>query len=67
MANFVIVIDGEAVGNIPIPEPLNDNSPKSNYFERLIAALSSNPTIIKHETVEYGSVWDGEKFSPPVE
>lgn len=67
MANFVVVVDGEVAGNIPVPEPVGDGSDMSNAFEKMIAALSSNPQIIKHDRVESGWLWDGQKFIPPVE
>lgn len=68
MANFVIVIDGEAVGNLSIPDPSEDwNDEKNNAFERMNAALASDPKLIKYERVQEGSIWDGQNFIPPVE
>jgi hypothetical protein len=69
MANFVVIVDGEVAGNLPIAEPSSEfTDEKSAAFERMIAALSSNPTIIKtDERIEPGSSWDGTSFIPPVE
>ena len=68
MANFVVIVDGEVAGNIPIPQPSPDfTEEKSEALERIIAALSSNPTIVKSdERIESGSTWDGTSFTPPV-
>lgn len=68
MENFVIIVDGEVAGNIPVPEPSEHMPPeRARAYERMIAALSSNPVVIKHDIVQPGSTWDGKKFSPPVE
>ena len=59
MKNFVAIINGEAVGNITLPE--------IESTERMIAILGSNPTIVASiERIEEGSTWDGLTFTPPV-
>lgn len=67
MANFVIIVDGEVAGNIPINPSENAPEEIKLAMEKMIAALSSNPQIIKHDRVESGWLWDGQNFVPPVE
>jgi hypothetical protein len=68
MKNFVAIIENEVACNLAIPEPTDLTIPMHQYFEKVIAALSSNPTIIQSdEKILEGSTWDGQNFSPPVE
>jgi hypothetical protein len=68
MANFVVIVDGEVAGNLPIPDPSPEFPETSAAFEKMIAALSSSPTIVRNdERIEAGSTWDGISFTPPVE
>jgi hypothetical protein len=67
MKNFVVVVDGEAVTSFAIPDSLEETAPLYEYFEKMIAALSSNPIIIQSdEKILEGSTWDGTSFTPPV-
>jgi hypothetical protein len=68
MKNFVVIIDNEAAVNVAIPEPTDLTNPTHAYFEKVIAALSSNPIIVQSDIkVQEGSTWDGQGFTPPVE
>lgn len=62
MYNFVIVVDGEVAGNIPINIPANINEDMAFALQGIVAALSSNPTIIPHERVKIGYLWNGKSF-----
>jgi hypothetical protein len=69
MANFVVIVDGEVAGNLPIMDPsFAKASEISEALEKMIAALSSNPTIVRtDERIEPGSSWDGTSFTSPVD
>jgi hypothetical protein len=68
MKNFVAIIDGEVAVNLRIPEMDDETQPMYLYFEKIIAALSSDPIIIAtEEPIEEGSSWDGNSFTAPVE
>ena len=59
---FVFVVDGEVAFKIPV----------QTIFEQMIAALSSDPKVIKLSSqdklsVKEGWTYDGENFSEPVE
>lgn len=64
--NFVFVIDGEVVHNMPVY--FRENMPDSirEYQEKFVAVMSSSPTIIQSdEQIAEGSTWDGTSFTPP--
>lgn len=66
MKIFIMVVDGEVVGKLPVPD-LKINGVTHPAVEKLIAILSSDPKIIAtDELVEIGSTWDGTSFTPPV-
>lgn len=59
---FVFVVDGEVAFKIPV----------QTIFEQMIAALSSDPKVIKLSSqdklsVKEGWTYDGENFLEPVE
>ena len=65
MKHFILVIDNEAVGEIPSKALL---ASPSEQIKKYVAIISSDPRIIVNEgPVADGSIWDGEKFLPPVE
>jgi hypothetical protein len=67
MKNFVAIIDGEVAVNLGIPQMDDDTHPMHLYFEKIIAALSSDPVVVAtEEPIEEGSTWDGNSFTPPV-
>ena len=67
MKKFVVVIDNEVAVNLNIPQIEDESEPMYLYFEKLIAALSSNPTIVQtEEAIQEGYIWDGQNFNPPV-
>jgi hypothetical protein len=67
MKNFIMIVDGEVVGTLPVPN-LQIDGVIHPAVEKLVAILSSNPTIVaSDEQVEEGSTWDGTSFTPPVE
>jgi hypothetical protein len=64
MTHFILVVDGEVAGELPIPKL----DFQSDAVDKLVAILSSNPKIVvSNEPVEEGYVWDGQNFVPPVE
>jgi hypothetical protein len=68
MKNFVAIIDGEVAVNLAIPQMDDETHPMHLYFEKIIAALGSNPIIIATEQpIKEGSSWDGNSFTAPVE
>jgi hypothetical protein len=68
MKNFVAIIDGEVAVNLSIPQMDDETHPMHLYFEKIIAALGSDPVIVAtEEPIEEGSTWDGQEFTSPVE
>lgn len=66
MKNFILVVDGEVAGTLPVPDLKIDGITHPSV-EKLIAILSSDPKIVvSDEPVEEGSTWDGNSFTPPV-
>lgn len=66
--HFIIVLENEVVGEIPIPMIKNDDGVLHPEIEKIVAILSSDPKIVASETpIEKGSTWDGTSFTPPVE
>lgn len=66
MNNFAFIIDNEVAVNFQLP--LNPTDGSHPHIEKLIAAFSSNPTVVLTEDIiEEGSTWDGTSFTPPVE
>jgi hypothetical protein len=64
MTHFILVVDGEVAGELPMPKV----NFQSDAIDKLVAILSSDPKIIlSEEPVLEGSTWDGQNFSPPVE
>ena len=62
MKHFILVVDGEVAGELPIPK-INF---QSNAIDKLVAILSSDPKIIlSDEPILEGSMWDGQEFIPP--
>lgn len=67
MKYFIMVVDGEVAGTLPIPNMYIDGE-MHPAVEKLTAILSSDPKIVvSEEPVSEGSTWDGTSFSPPVE
>lgn len=67
MKHFIMVVDGEVAGTLPIPNMLIDGEVHP-AVEKLIAILSSDPKIVvSEEPIQEGSTWDGSSFTPPVE
>lgn len=59
----VFVVEGEVAYAIPAVFP--DDSPAIEKFE---AVFASDPKVMVADAdVEIGHLWDGKKFSPPVE
>lgn len=57
---FAIMVDGEVVHNIPIP-----NEPE---FSKPIAVYRSNPVFMEVPgPITEGLMWDGTTFAPPAE
>lgn len=48
MVGFKVFVEGEEAVIFSVPE-VASSEPLSEYFEKLIAALSSNPVIVKIE------------------
>lgn len=68
MKNFVAIIDGEVAVNLVIPQVDDEANPMHLYFEKIIAALGSDPVIVAtDEPIKEGSTWDGTSFTTPVE
>lgn len=66
MPNFVLVIDGKVVGNFMLPNRSDAPEDIANSFEKMVAIMSSNPTIVAHEErIAEDSTWDGTTFTPP--
>jgi hypothetical protein len=64
MKHFILVVDGEVAGELPVPRV----DFQSDSIDKLIAILSSDPKVIlSDEPVLEGSTWDGQEFTPPVE
>lgn len=58
-----VIVDGEVTGSIVAPGLAGQSSQ-----EMMIAAFMSNPTfVVSEERHQRGSIWDGQKFVPPVE
>jgi hypothetical protein len=60
---FAIVVDGDVVSVLHVLST-------SSQYERWVAGLSSNPTIIEsthNPDVDYGWHWDGSDFYLPEE
>lgn len=58
-----IIVDGEVAAFIPLPGIVGESSQ-----EMMIAAFMSEPIfVITEEKYQRGTIWDGEKFTPPVE
>lgn len=58
---FAFVVDNEVIGTIHV-------SPEAPNYERLVAGLSSNPTVVDTTLtpdVKHGWVFDGESFINP--
>lgn len=63
MTHFILVVDGEVVGELPIPKI----DFQSDAIDKLVAILSSDPKIVpSNEPASEGSTWDGQNFTPPV-
>jgi len=63
MTHFILVVDGEVAGELPVPK----FEFQSDAIDKLIAILSSDPKIIvSDEPVLEGSTWDGQDFTSPV-
>lgn len=67
MLNFVVIVDGEVAINFPIRDVSEVDEASKARQEMLIAALSSNPTLMMTPHVQPGSKWDGKAFTPPSE
>jgi hypothetical protein len=64
MTHFILVVDGEVAGELPVPKV----DFQSDAIDKLVAILSSDPKIILSEQpILEGSTWDGQEFTPPVE
>ena len=64
MTHFILVVDGEVAGELPIPKL----DFQSDAIDKLVAILSSNPNIVlSSEPVLEGYIWDGQNFNPPVQ
>ena len=62
-------MDNEVVKNVEYPEA-GDDVPAEllPHFEEAIAVFSSDPRwLVVDESVEVGSIWDGQNFNLPVE
>jgi hypothetical protein len=64
MNNFAFIIDNEVAVNFQLPlNPIDGSHP---HIEKLIAAFSSNPTVVPtEEIIEEGYLWDGTNFTTP--
>jgi hypothetical protein len=68
MPNFVLIVNNEVAGNYFIKTPENLDTGFNQAMEKMIAILSSNPTIVQtEEKVEEGYIWDGQNFISPTE
>lgn len=66
MANFVMVVNGEVAGNFATLDPTKVEGPLKESTEKLIAILSSNPTMVpSDERIPEGHYWDGVQFVAP--
>jgi hypothetical protein len=64
MTHFILVVDGEVAGELPMPKV----NFQSDAIDKFVAILSSDPKIILSEQpILEGSTWDGQEFTPPVE
>lgn len=60
---YELVIDNEVATHLSIP---SGSAEMQEFFNKLNAALSSNPTVVPvEEIVPEGSIWDGQNFTPP--
>ena len=60
MQRFILVVDGEVAGELPVPNV------QSDVIEKLIAILSSDPKIVVSDNpIPQGWTWDGEVFHKP--
>lgn len=67
MKHFIMVVDGEVAGTMPVPMLKDENGELLPAIEKLVAILSSDPKIIlSEEPIQEGSTWDGNSFTPPV-
>jgi len=67
MSHFILVVDGEVAGELPVPRLKNADGNLLPAVEKLVAILSSNPQIIlSEEPVQEGSLWNGTSFTSPV-
>lgn len=64
---YELVIDGEVATHLSVPSGVSGSQEMQDFFDKLNAALSSNPTVIPvDELVPEGFLWNGENFHPPV-
>lgn len=63
MQRFILVVDGEVAGELPLTPILAEDGNLHPAIEKLVAILSSDPTIVVSDNpIPQGWTWDGETF-----
>jgi len=66
MQRFILVVDGEVAGELPLMPIPGPNDTVHPAYEKLIAILSSDPRIVVADnSIPQGWTWDGEAFHEP--
>lgn len=66
MERFILVVDGEVAGELPLPPIPTVDGNLHPAIEKLIAILSSDPKVVVSENpIPQGWTWDGEVFHKP--